>query len=69
MLVLLGVQSLQREPMGAASSAPVCAAGVGNGRDGSGGRFFSTGGCGAGRRRAVSPRGVLPAAVVRHGWL
>lgn len=63
MLVLLGVQCLPREPVGAAPSAPVCAAGIGNGRHGCGGRFFSTGGCGASRRRAVSPRGVLPAAV------
>lgn len=58
--MLLGVQCLRREPMGAASCAAVCASGV---RDGCGGRLWSTGGYGAGRRTAVSPRGVLPAAV------
>lgn len=69
MLVLLGVWCLHREPscclepVGAASGAPVCASGTGNGRGACGGRLFSTGGRGAGRRTAVSLRGVLPAAV------
>lgn len=54
-LVLLGVQCPHREPI-------QCSC-VWRWQGWLWGTLFSTGGCGAGRRTAVSPRGVLPAAV------
>lgn len=61
-LVLLGVQCPTGSPWSSIQCSCLCCWGW-QWQGWLWGTLFSTGGCGAGRRAAVSPRGVLPAAV------